>query len=655
LPAYSTSPRREPLVSVLRKGFHFEVFRDLHEHLYQRFQRPSLVVTTTENGDLKTCFPRKRIPLPDELYHHLIAATVSMGHESLIDREKLSKVSELLGATQPKWGWYETSPGLVDLYLPVHAPGLESADDGCLIGVLVLGRFKSSSPGAGQSIHNWLDALDVPLQDSRSSKQKDDKTQSYREFLHSLVDELPILTSKLQAKIQYEASRSISLLERFTVRMVSAETLFGEEGLIAHLGLDEPAPSISFNEVWRQSTEALQRIVSFLSLTNASLYSSPDRDYSELELRAYAPASTEVADTLALATLDEFTWLQGENWLNLPGPSSSFAWLKPLTFFNASNAMLFGRSTVGGHLILLAFGFDEANHLSPSQRTALYDAVNSRIFPFLHSALSAIELDNLMAETGHLLGRAIAKVTTGTRSLQALSPGRPAVAPEHQKEYGVARWAVTDGLTRLDLIRHNFYSFPASRRTVSGLDERLDADGEIREIVDVVRVLHDMRDYFRRAVRESPLRAVKFRVIAKELRTKGNRNAMRMTLLNLFDNALKFSYANTFLVISAREKKRNAVLEIENLGIGVAPDEGRYVFRRLARSRYRDPHRRIEGLGLGLSYCRRVVEEIFQGRITLESRQAPTPHPLRFEGDNWLTTVTIEIPIVQEEELKSNE
>lgn len=634
---------RESLVSTLREGFQYELFRDLHDHLYDRFQRPSVVFVVSKGGKLKTCFPRRRVPLPSELFHHLTAATSTSRDQAVIEKFKLTRANELLSKDRdsPSWGWHSDPLGLIDLYLPIRIPsGRHDPVPSKIIGVLVIGRFKDSPNNDDATLHQWIDRISNATHDPRPKKSP---LPAYADFLHSLANEIPALPQELGQKIQYEATRSLALLERFLTRMISAETIFGEEGLIAHLGLTEPGPSITLTEAWDQLGRALRRITAFLSIPTAALFSAGDRDYSDLELRVRVPEDRDISPRIRLATLAEFTWLQGENWVNLPRSGDYLSWLNPLTLVGAENAILFGRATVGGHLIVLAFGFNSEKRLTPSQRTALYDAVTSRVFPFLHSAFSAIELDDLMAETGHLLGRAVGKVTAGYSAVRQLLPTTPPVPQEHLEEYSTAQWAIDDGIERLNLIRLNFYSFAANRRTVEMNEESENHEGkDHREPVDLVEIINGMRAFFGRSVNE---RMVRYNLNSDQLISLGNRDAFRMTLLNLFDNALKFSYSNTFLMISAFSQDQLGVVEMENLGIGVARDEWRHVFRRLARSRFRDPHRRIEGLGLGLSYCRRVIEEIFRGKITLRSREAPTPHRRRFEGDNWLTTVRIEVPL----------
>jgi signal transduction histidine kinase len=129
---------------------------------------------------------------------------------------------------------------------------------------------------------------------------------------------------------------------------------------------------------------------------------------------------------------------------------------------------------------------------------------------------------------------------------------------------------------------------------------------------------------------------------------RGDENLLKLVFLNLFDNAIKFGYAGTYIEISVRVTRGQCIVSFGNLGVGVPADERERVFRRLTKARWKDPVRQIEGLGLGLFFCRQVIRHQFGGRISLSSREAAVPKR-RFEGDNWKTTVTIWLPLDVEE------
>lgn len=79
---------------------------------------------------------------------------------------------------------------------------------------------------------------------------------------------------------------------------------------------------------------------------------------------------------------------------------------------------------------------------------------------------------------------------------------------------------------------------------------------------------------------------------------------MRQVLANLLDNALKFTPAGGHVRLRARAEGPDALLEVEDDGIGIPPDDLPHVFERLFRG---DRSRSERGLGLGLALVAAVV------------------------------------------------
>ena len=76
-------------------------------------------------------------------------------------------------------------------------------------------------------------------------------------------------------------------------------------------------------------------------------------------------------------------------------------------------------------------------------------------------------------------------------------------------------------------------------------------------------------------------------------------------LVNLLDNALKYSPADQPVDVHARRDGEHLRLEVEDHGIGVAAAELERIFERFYRSPHTGP---VKGVGLGLSICKRFVE-----------------------------------------------
>jgi heavy metal sensor kinase len=94
----------------------------------------------------------------------------------------------------------------------------------------------------------------------------------------------------------------------------------------------------------------------------------------------------------------------------------------------------------------------------------------------------------------------------------------------------------------------------------------------------------------------------------------GDRFAMRQALINLLDNAIKFTPAGGTILIRLTDLPSAAVVEVIDSGPGVAADARPRIFDRF----YRADGLEEAGTGLGLSIARGAVEAT-GGHLTLES------------------------------------
>ena len=91
---------------------------------------------------------------------------------------------------------------------------------------------------------------------------------------------------------------------------------------------------------------------------------------------------------------------------------------------------------------------------------------------------------------------------------------------------------------------------------------------------------------------------------------------MEQVLINLLDNALKYTPAGSPIEIAAWVAEGHALLEVADRGPGVPSGEETRVFDKFYRGRLAGTGR---GVGLGLAICRGVVEA-HGGRISVENR-----------------------------------
>lgn len=100
-------------------------------------------------------------------------------------------------------------------------------------------------------------------------------------------------------------------------------------------------------------------------------------------------------------------------------------------------------------------------------------------------------------------------------------------------------------------------------------------------------------------------------------KVSGNPVELRMLFQNLISNGLKFRKPNESPVVEVSAKERNDHLEfcVKDNGIGLAEDEYGKIFLIFQRLHSTEDY---EGTGLGLAYCRKIVE-LHGGEIWINS------------------------------------
>jgi len=99
----------------------------------------------------------------------------------------------------------------------------------------------------------------------------------------------------------------------------------------------------------------------------------------------------------------------------------------------------------------------------------------------------------------------------------------------------------------------------------------------------------------------------------------GDAGWLERVILNLLDNAIKFTHEGGSVCVRVLRQAEEAVLEVQDNGIGITTQALPHIFERFYRG---DPSRSkvLEGAGLGLSLVDWIVKE-HRGRIRVSSQQ----------------------------------
>ncbi|OGB61391.1 MAG: hypothetical protein A2Y94_07970 [Caldithrix sp. RBG_13_44_9] len=98
----------------------------------------------------------------------------------------------------------------------------------------------------------------------------------------------------------------------------------------------------------------------------------------------------------------------------------------------------------------------------------------------------------------------------------------------------------------------------------------------------------------------------------------GDEDALSEAVINLVDNAIKYSRDKKFLEIRTSFQEQQIMLEVSDQGIGIAQAEHRKIFEKFYRVSSGMVHE-TKGTGLGLALVKNIVDA-HQGHITLQSK-----------------------------------
>jgi two-component system, OmpR family, heavy metal sensor histidine kinase CusS len=149
--------------------------------------------------------------------------------------------------------------------------------------------------------------------------------------------------------------------------------------------------------------------------------------------------------------------------------------------------------------------------------------------------------------------------------------------------------------------------------------ETVRLDHLVRESYEDARILGDA----------SRLRVVLDK--CEDLAVTADRNRLRQLLLNLIDNAIKYSFVDGLVTMTLQRVDGCAEMKIINSGLGMSVEEQKHAFEPFFRGDT-SHNRAIDGCGLGLSICKWIVSA-HGGTIEIDSE----PH-----RD---TTLTVRLPI----------
>lgn len=130
--------------------------------------------------------------------------------------------------------------------------------------------------------------------------------------------------------------------------------------------------------------------------------------------------------------------------------------------------------------------------------------------------------------------------------------------------------------------------------------------------------LRDLVDEaLKRLENQASEKKIRFVVKGRDVEITADRSLLVEALTNLIENAVKFSSAESPVIIETGESQGSAFVRVTNFGSFIDAEEIPFIFQRFYRSKKQRIQSR-EGFGLGLSLAKNIVE-VHEGHIEVSS------------------------------------
>lgn len=138
-----------------------------------------------------------------------------------------------------------------------------------------------------------------------------------------------------------------------------------------------------------------------------------------------------------------------------------------------------------------------------------------------------------------------------------------------------------------------------------------------KELQQTVRLDELLADAVQRMTRLAHKKKISLQLTLHEpIEIRGNEDRLRSAILNILDNAIKYSPVKGTVQLELRQQNRDALLTIQDTGIGIRAEDIPHIFKPFYRSsalRSKTP-----GSGLGLSIVKKIIE-LHHGDLDVQS------------------------------------
>ncbi len=131
--------------------------------------------------------------------------------------------------------------------------------------------------------------------------------------------------------------------------------------------------------------------------------------------------------------------------------------------------------------------------------------------------------------------------------------------------------------------------------------------------------LEEISDYAKNKIAPvASKKKIDIKLDVEDLSFDAGKQELEKLLTILLDNAVKYTPENGHITLSAKSDGKYALIDVQDTGIGIAPQDITHLFDRFFRADQSRSKNQVEGFGLGLSIAKRIVDSHY-GSIEVSS------------------------------------
>ena len=104
----------------------------------------------------------------------------------------------------------------------------------------------------------------------------------------------------------------------------------------------------------------------------------------------------------------------------------------------------------------------------------------------------------------------------------------------------------------------------------------------------------------------------------EHISTMGDPDLLELAIMNILDNAVKYSSAVPHITVTVEEREHNIRLSVQDRGIGIEKEDLYQIFNRFYTVN-KAHSRRLGGAGLGLSIVHKIINK-HEGKVSVASK-----------------------------------